>query len=70
LKSPGLPQLPPPSCSCDQLISTECILGNYSQGCFQRLGSWMKVTGNVLGGVAIGLAVVEVLFILFNVRVH
>lgn len=58
----GIPQPPPPSCNCDQLISQDCILGNNSHGCFQTLGSWMKVTGNILGGVAIGLAVVEVRF--------
>ncbi|XP_059469010.1 uncharacterized protein LOC132192849 [Neocloeon triangulifer] len=64
LKTPGV-QLPPPSCSCDALLTSECVAGIYSKGCFPKLSEWMRMTQNVLGGVAIGLAVVELIGVIF-----
>ncbi|CAB3378950.1 Hypothetical predicted protein [Cloeon dipterum] len=57
--------IPPASCGCDELFGNGCLVGIYTKGCYQKLSQWLKMTQNVLGGVAIGVAAVELIGAVF-----
>ncbi|XP_059470148.1 23 kDa integral membrane protein-like [Neocloeon triangulifer] len=65
LQVPGL-ETPPDSCSCNPITGSSCSIdGIYEKGCYTLVSGWFRLVETVLGTLAIGFAIVQLISAIF-----